>query len=75
MKKIFSLFIVCFAAVVCSAQIQVASTGNVGIGDTLTTDTKLFVNTTGAYTTGIYSVIESMRYSITRKNSSNSQRS
>ena len=65
MRKIFSLFIVCLAAVVCSAQIQVASTGNVGIGDTLTTDTKLFVNTTGAYTTGINSVIESTEMNAT----------
>lgn len=59
MKKISSILIMCIYTIVCSAQIQVASTGNVGIGDTLTTDTKLFVNTTGAYTTGIYSVIES----------------
>lgn len=65
MKKILGLFIMCFAAVVCSAQIQVASTGNVGIGDTLTTDTKLFVNTTGAYTTGINSVIESTEMNAT----------
>ena len=61
MKKILSLFIVCFAAVVCSAQIQVASTGNVSIGDTLSSDVKLFVNTSGARGTGIYSLIESAR--------------
>ena len=38
MRKIFSLFVVWLMAIVCSAQIQVANTGNVGIGDTLTTD-------------------------------------
>lgn len=38
MRKIFSLFIVWLTAIVCSAQIKVANTGNVGIGDTLTTD-------------------------------------
>lgn len=59
MKKSFSLFFVWLLAMMCSAQIQVASTGNVGIGDTLTTDVKLFVNTEGDYTAGIYSVIES----------------
>ena len=58
MRKTF-LSIVCFITIMCSAQIQVASTGNVGIGDTLTTDVKLFVNTEGDYTAGIYSVIES----------------
>lgn len=61
MKKIFSLFIVCFATVVCSAQIQVASTGNVSIGDTLSSNVKLFVNTSDAHGTGIYSLIESTR--------------
>lgn len=59
MKKSFSLFFVWLLAMMCSAQIQVASTGNVGIGDTLTTDVKLFVNTEGDHTAGIYSVIES----------------
>lgn len=58
MRKTF-LSIACFITIMCSAQIQVASTGNVGIGDTLTTDVKLFVNTEGDYTAGIYSVIES----------------
>lgn len=53
MKKSFSLFFVWLLAMMCSAQIQVASTGNVGIGDTLTTDVKLFVNTEGDYTAGI----------------------
>ena len=43
MKKILSLFIVCFAAIVCSAQIQVASTGNVTIGDTLSANNKLLL--------------------------------
>lgn len=61
MKKILSLFIVGFAAVVCSAQIQVASTGNVSIGDTLSSDVKLFVNTSDAHGKGIYSLIESTR--------------
>lgn len=59
MKKSFSLFFVLLLAMMCSAQIQVASTGNGGIGDTLTTDVKLFVNSEGDYTAGIYSVIES----------------
>lgn len=59
MKKSISLFFVWLLAMMCSAQIQVASTGNVGIGDTLTTDVKLFVNSEGDYTAGIYSVIES----------------
>ena len=61
MKKILGLFIMCFAAVVCSAQIQVASTGNVGIGDTLSTNNKLFVKAAGSYGNGIYSLIESNR--------------
>lgn len=61
MKKIFSLFIVCFATMVCSAQFQVASTGNVGIGDTLSTNNKLFVKAAGSYGNGIYSLIESNR--------------
>ncbi len=43
----------------CFAQIQVASTGNVGVGDTLTTDKKLFVNSVGDYESGIYSYIKS----------------
>lgn len=61
MKKILGLFIVCFATMVCSAQIQVASTGNVGIGDTLSTNNKLFVKAAGSYGNGIYSLIESNR--------------
>ncbi len=61
MKKIFSLFIVCFATMVCSAQIQVASTGNVTIGDTLSTNNELFVKAAGSYGNGIYSLIESNR--------------
>lgn len=61
MKKLFSLFIVCFATMVCFAQIQVASTGNVGIGDTLSTNNKLFVKAAGFYGNGIYSLIESNR--------------
>ena len=40
MKKIFSLLIVWLSVIMCFAQIQVASTGNVGVGDTLTTDKK-----------------------------------
>lgn len=64
MKKIISLFIVCFAVVVGSAQIQVASTGNVTIGDTLSTNNKLFVNAIGSYESGIYSLIESTKSDI-----------
>ena len=59
MKKILGLFIMCFAAVVCSAQIQVASTGNVTIGDTLSANNKLFVNAIGSYENGIYSLAQS----------------
>ena len=59
MKKILGLFIMCFAAVVCSAQIQVASTGNVTIGDTLSANNKLFVNAIGSYENGIYSLAKS----------------
>ena len=59
MKKILSFSIVYFVTIVCPAQIQVASTGNVGIGDTLTTDKKVFVSTTGVYEAGIYSYIKS----------------
>jgi hypothetical protein len=61
MKKSFSLFFVWLLAMMCSAQIQVASTGNVSIGDTLSSNVKLFVNTSGARGTGIYSLIESAR--------------
>lgn len=61
MKKILGLFIVCFATMVCSAQIQVASTGNVTIGDTLSTNNKLFVKAAGSNGNGIYSLIESNR--------------
>lgn len=59
MKKIFSLLIVWLSVIMCFAQIQVASTGNVGVGDTLTTDKKLFVNSVGDYESGIYSYIKS----------------
>lgn len=59
MRKIFSLFIVWLTAIVCSAQIKVANTGNVGIGDTLTTDKKVFVSTIGAYEAGLYSYVKS----------------
>ena len=44
MKKLCNLFIFWLCAVLSFAQIQVASTGNVGVGDTLTTDKKIFVN-------------------------------
>ena len=60
MKKLFSLFIVCFAVIVGSAQIQVASTGNVAIGDTLTGNVKFFVRSNTSHETGIYSLIESI---------------
>lgn len=59
MKKLFSLLIVWLSAIMCFAQIQVASTGNVGVGDTLTTDKKLFVNSVGDYEAGIYSYVKS----------------
>ncbi len=61
MKKILSLFIVCFATAVGFAQIQVNSTGSVAVGDTLSQDVKLFVNTNGSRGTGIYSLIESVK--------------
>lgn len=61
MKKISSILIMCIYTIVCSAQIQVASTGNVSIGDTLSSDVKLFVNTSDAHGKGIYSLIESTR--------------
>lgn len=59
MKKLFSFLTIWLSAIVCFAQIQVASNGNVGIGDTLTTDKKVFVSTDGAYDAGIYSYIKS----------------
>ena len=59
MRKTFCLLIVWLSAMMCSAQIQVANTGNVGIGDTLTTDKKIFVHADGAYEAGIYSYIKS----------------
>lgn len=59
MKKLFILSTIWLSAIMCFAQIQVASTGNVGVGDTLTTDTKLFVNSVGDYESGIYSHIKS----------------
>ncbi len=58
MKKISSILIMCIYTIVCSAQIQVASTGNVGIGDTLTTSEKLSVHVNEVCTTGISSKIE-----------------
>lgn len=61
MKKILSLFIVCFTTAVGFAQIQVNSTGSVAVGDTLSQDVKLFVNTNGSRGTGIYSLIESVK--------------
>lgn len=61
MKKILSLFVVCFATAVGFAQIQVNSTGSVAVGDTLSRDVKLFVNTNGSRGTGIYSLIESVK--------------
>ena len=61
MKKSFSFLIIWLSAIICSAQIQVASTGNVSIGDTLSSDVKFFVNTSDAHGKGIYSLIESTR--------------
>lgn len=59
MKKILISFIALLAVIMCSAQIQVASTGNVGIGDTLSSDKKVFINTIGEYEAGLYSYIKS----------------
>ena len=61
MKKSFSFLIIWLSAIICSAQIRVDSTGNVAIGDTLSSDVKLFVNTSDAHGKGIYSLIESTR--------------
>lgn len=61
MKKISSILIMCIYTIMCSAQIQVVSTGNVAIGDTLSSDIKLFVNTPDSHGTGVYSLIESTR--------------
>ena len=61
MKKSFSFLIIWLSAIICSAQIRVDSTGNVAIGDTLSSNVKFFVNTSGARGTGIYSLIESTR--------------
>ncbi len=59
MKKLCNLFIFWLCAVLSFAQIQVASTGNVCVGDTSVSDTKLFVNSAGDYAQGIYSYIKS----------------
>ena len=59
MKKLCNLFIFWLCAVLSFAQIQVASTGNVGIGDTLSADKKLFVYAIGNYDSGIRSYIKS----------------
>lgn len=59
MKKLFILLAICFYNIICVAQIQVASTGNVCIGDSLTTDNKMLVSAIGEYTSGIYSYIKS----------------
>lgn len=59
MKKSFSFLIIWLSAIICSAQIRVASTGNVAIGDTLNGDVKLFVYSSNSHNTGIYSLIES----------------
>lgn len=59
MKKLFSFLTIWLSAIMCFAQIQVTSDGNVGIGDTLTTDKKVFVSTDGAYDAGIYTYIKS----------------
>lgn len=58
MKKILSLFIVCFTAIVCSAQVQVTSAGNVGVGDTIAIDKKLFVKSGNSCLIGVYSLVE-----------------
>lgn len=59
MKKLCNLFIFWLCAVLSFAQIQVASTGHVCVGDTSVSDTKLFVNSVGDYEQGIYSYIKS----------------
>jgi hypothetical protein len=61
MKKISSILIMCIYTIICSAQIQIAETGNVAIGDTLSSDIKLFVNTPDSHGTGIYSLVESRK--------------
>ena len=61
MKKLCNLFIFWLCAVLSFAQIQVVSTGNVGVGDTLSVDRKLFVTAEGDYDCGIYSYIKSSK--------------
>lgn len=59
MKKVLSLSILWLFAMISSAQIQVASTGVIGIGDTVINNRKLFVQATGICDYGIYSLINS----------------
>lgn len=61
MKKLCNLFIFWLCAVLSFAQIQVVSTGNVGVGDTISADKKLFVYTIGNYDSGIHSYIKSSK--------------
>lgn len=58
MRKIFSLFIVWLIAIVCSAQIQVFSTGKVGIGGIPTVNEKMFVYATDTCEIGISVLVE-----------------
>lgn len=58
MQKSFLLFVLWLLAIVCSAQIQVTSSGNVGIGNSIELDKKLYVTSTGFCQTGVYSTIE-----------------
>lgn len=57
MKKNLSLFIVCFATVVCSAQIQVTSNGTVGIGGIPEPFSQVSVQADSAFLMGIYSFV------------------
>ena len=61
MRKIFSLFIVWLAAIVCSAQIQVFSTGKVGIGGIPTVNEKMFVYATDTCEIGISALVENVQ--------------
>lgn len=58
MKKILSFSIVCFVTIVCSAQIQVVSSGNVAIGDIAVIDKQLFINAGNTCNVGVYSLIQ-----------------
>ena len=58
MQKSFLLFVLWLLAIVCSAQIQVTSSGNVGIGNSIALDKKLFVKSGDSCLIGVYSSVE-----------------